>query len=144
LDTQGRTRQISSDGKNKGWYKGWPYGRYGRGYQITGLDTVDKNNCRVFIGEADVRPEKGLVSDGGRVIHVVGMGDTKEAAIAAAYGNIDKVQFEGVRHRNDIGVIYNDTKVLTEAEIQAHLIDAPTGWTQNPHRTTLKKTSDLG
>ena len=118
--TQGRTRQIS-DGKNKGWYKGWPFGRYGRGYEISGIESVDENLCRIFIGEADVHPEKGLVSDGGRVIHVVGMADTKDKAIAAAYDNIDRVQFNGARHRNDIGVIYNDSEVLSEEEIRSHL-----------------------
>lgn len=107
--TQGKTRQVSSDGKNKGWYRGWPYGRYGRGYPISGLNNVNEDQCCIFIGEADFKSGKGLVSDGGRVIHVVGIGFTKEDAIASAYENIKKVQFEGVRYRTDIGVIYNDT-----------------------------------
>ena len=61
---------------------------------------------------------KGLVSDGGRVIHVVGVGDTKVEAIARAYGNIEKVQFEGMRYRDDIGLIYNYEEVLQDADYQ--------------------------
>ncbi len=142
--TQGKTRQISSNGKNKGWYKGWPHGRYGKGYQITGMENVDKTACRVFIGEADIHSKKGLVSDGGRVIHVVGVADTKEDAIAAAYANIDKIKFDGARYRADIGVIYNNTDVLSETEIQAQLVKAPDNRGKNVHTRTLKKTADLG
>ncbi len=82
--TQGRTRQIASDGRDKGWYKGWPHGRYGKGYAIRGLDRIDDTQARHFIGEAAVDPAKGLVSDGGRVVHVVGVGDNKDAAVARA------------------------------------------------------------
>ncbi len=119
--TQGRTRQIASDGRNKGWYKGWPYGRYGKGYPITGLDNIDPAQARVFIGEAAVHPDKGLVSDGGRVIHVVGFGPSKDIAIQIAYAHVGKVQFDGVRFRSDIGAIYNNSQALSEAEIRAAL-----------------------
>lgn len=100
--TQGRTRQIS-DGKNKGWYVGWPYGRYGKYYKITGVDQVDQSQAKVFIGEASVHPEKGLVTDGGRVIHVVGYGASHHQAVEHAYANIGHVQFNGIRYRHDIG-----------------------------------------
>ena len=98
---QGRTRQQSR-GRNKGWYRGWPYGRYGKGYRIT-LDPVDPARCRVFLGEAAVHPEKGLVSDGGRVAHVVGLGATSEEAADVAYRHVGSVRFEGVRYRTDVG-----------------------------------------
>jgi phosphoribosylamine--glycine ligase len=98
---QGRTRQVSH-GRNKGWYTGWPYGRYGKGYPIT-VDPVDPARCRVFLGEAAVHPEKGLVSDGGRVAHVVGFGATRAEAAAAAYAHVGQVRFQGVRYRTDIG-----------------------------------------
>lgn len=117
--TQGRTRQIGSDGRNKGWYKGWPHGRYGKGYAISGLDGVNVQEARLFIGEAAVDARKGLVSDGGRVIHVVGVGATKDDAISRAYSNVDKVQFEGVRYRRDIGAIYNNEQLLSDADINA-------------------------
>ncbi len=119
--TQGRTRQVASDGRNKGWYKGWPYGRYGKGYAISGLDQVPRSEARVFIGEAAVDERKGLVSDGGRVIHVVGIADSKEKAAERAYANVAKIQFEGVRYRRDIGAIYNNETVLGDVEIRSAL-----------------------
>ncbi|HEX2094996.1 MAG TPA: phosphoribosylamine--glycine ligase [Longimicrobiaceae bacterium] len=99
---QGRTRHLSR-GRNKGWYVGWPYGRYGKGYPITGIERVDPARCRVFLGEAEVHPEKGLVSDGGRVVHVVGLGATRREAVENAYANVGHVHFEGMRYRSDIG-----------------------------------------
>ena len=100
--TQGKTRQYSK-GKNKGWYKGWPYGRYGRHYKITGLEEIDQSCCKVFIGQASVHSKKGLVTDGGRPIHIVGFGPTREEAVANAYANIGKINFKGIRYRSDIG-----------------------------------------
>lgn len=100
--TQGATRQYSK-GKSKGWYKGWPYGRHGRNYPITGVDQVDGQHCRVFIGQATVNPDKGLVTDGGRCLHVVGWGDTLEESVANAYEGISRIDFNGIRYRRDIG-----------------------------------------
>ncbi|MGC4857259.1 phosphoribosylamine--glycine ligase [Micromonospora sp. DT4] len=102
IATQGPTRQVSK-GRNKGWYKGWPYGRYGRYYPISGIEDVDTDACRVYVGQATVHPEKGLVTDGGACINVVGFGATKEIAATNAYANIGKVSFEGMRYRTDIG-----------------------------------------
>jgi phosphoribosylamine--glycine ligase len=47
--------------------------------------------------------KKGLVTDGGRVLHVVGRGKTLEDARDVAYKNIEKIHFEGIRYRKDIG-----------------------------------------
>ncbi len=100
--TQGPTQQISN-GKRKGWYKGWPYGRYGRSYPITGLDKVSLEQCKIFIGQATVLPDKGLVTDGGRPLHVVGFGANREEAVVNAYANIRHIHFNGIRYRSDIG-----------------------------------------
>lgn len=100
--TQGPTRQISN-GKSKGWYRGWPYGRHGKNYAITGIDRVDERHCRVFIGQASINPEKGLVTDGGRCLHVVGWGDTLDEAVSRAYQGIELIDFNGIRYRTDIG-----------------------------------------
>lgn len=102
--TQGKTRQISN-GKNKGWYQGWPYGRYGKHYKITGIDSVDPTQCKVFIGQASIHPSKGLVTDGGRPIHVVGYGASRQEAVDHAYANIKKIHFNGMRYRSDIGTL---------------------------------------
>ncbi len=100
--TQGATRQRSG-GRSKGWYAGWPYGRYGKGYAIHGLDDVDPEECRLFFGEVSAHPQKGLVTDGGRVLHVAGYGADRERAADNAYRNAAKIHFEGVRYRTDVG-----------------------------------------
>jgi phosphoribosylamine--glycine ligase len=98
----GRTRQRKN-GKSKGWYPGYP-GRYGKGYPISGLDNLRDPDCKVFFAGVNNSPEKGFVTDGGRVLHVVGKGKTLEEARAVVYRNIEKIHFEGIRYRSDIGM----------------------------------------
>lgn len=97
----GRTRQVRQ-GKSKGWYPGYP-ARYGKGYPISGVDDVRDPACKIFFAGVGYSETKGLVTDGGRVLHVVGRGDTLEAAREVAYRNIEKIHFEGIRYRRDIG-----------------------------------------
>ena len=98
---QGRTRQTKN-GKSKGWYPGYP-GRYGRGYPISGVDNVESPDCKIFFAGVSNSEEKGLVTDGGRVLHVVGRGKSLQAAREIAYKGIEKIKFEGIRYRTDIG-----------------------------------------
>lgn len=97
----GRTRQIK-DGKSKGWYHGYP-GRYGKGYPISGIENVENPACKIFFAGVNNSPEKGLITDGGRVLHVVGKGKTLQEARDIAYRGIEKIHFEGIRYRKDIG-----------------------------------------
>ncbi len=99
----GRTRQVDSKGRSKGWHKGYP-GRYGIGYPIRGWENVDPARCKVFFAGAAEHPEKGLVTSGGRVLHVVGHGKTLAEAREVAYREIQKIEFEGMRYRSDIGL----------------------------------------
>lgn len=103
--TQGSTPQIV-DGRIAGQYPGWPYGQFGRHYPISGLDRVDVTHCRSFMGEALQHRDLGLVSDGGRVLHVVGFGADAAQAAHQAYANIAKITFEGIRYRTDIGTVW--------------------------------------
>jgi phosphoribosylamine--glycine ligase len=100
--TQGRTRDIRN-GRAKGWFKGWPYGRHGKHYPITGVSDVDRARCQVFLGQATLHQEKGLVTDGGRCLHVVGRGVGLAEAAYHAYEGIARVHFDGIRYRTDIG-----------------------------------------
>ncbi len=97
----GRTRQVRQ-GKSKGWYPGYP-GRYGKGYPISGLEDIRDPECKIFFAGVGYSETKGLVTDGGRVLHVVGKGNTLHSACEAAYRNIQKIHFEGIRYRRDIG-----------------------------------------
>jgi phosphoribosylamine--glycine ligase len=44
-----------------------------------------------------------MITDGGRVLHIVGKGNTLADARNVAYRNIEKIHFEGIRYRGDIG-----------------------------------------
>jgi phosphoribosylamine--glycine ligase len=44
-----------------------------------------------------------LVTAGGRVLTVVGRGDSYSDAIARAYAGVEKISFDGVQYRHDIG-----------------------------------------
>jgi len=97
----GRTRQIKN-GKSKGWYHGYP-GRYGKGYPISGIEQVKDPDCKLFFAGVNNSETKGLVTEGGRVLHVVGRGETLQKARSIAYSNIEQIHFEGIRYRRDIG-----------------------------------------
>ena len=44
-----------------------------------------------------------LLSSGGRVLAVVAQGDDFDAAFAAAYSGLERVNFDGIHYRRDIG-----------------------------------------
>jgi len=104
---------IAMEGRSKaskGWNKGYP-GRYGKGHRILGLDSIEKGVTVYFAG-VDDQPEKGLVTYGGRVLHVIAGDKTLEAAREKAYRNIRLLTFEDhnnggancLRYRNTIGL----------------------------------------
>ena len=49
------------------------------------------------------RKEGRLFSSGGRVLGVVGTGESLPAAIESAYRDVEKVYFKNMRYRRDIG-----------------------------------------
>ncbi|MEQ9266954.1 MAG: phosphoribosylglycinamide synthetase C domain-containing protein [Balneolaceae bacterium] len=44
-----------------------------------------------------------MVTNGGRVLNVVGEGDTHKEAIDSSYAQVKKIDFEKAYFRNDIG-----------------------------------------
>ncbi len=100
LRREGRDR--SDTVRSKGWYPGYP-ARYGKGYPISGIEDVLDPDCKIFFAGVSNSEAKGMVTDGGRVLHVVGRGKTLKDAVDVAYKNIEKVHFEGMRYRKDIG-----------------------------------------
>ncbi|MEO1183284.1 MAG: phosphoribosylglycinamide synthetase C domain-containing protein, partial [Cyanobacteria bacterium J06636_27] len=44
-----------------------------------------------------------LITDGGRVLNVTGIGKNFEQALQLAYAGIEKINFEGIYYRSDIG-----------------------------------------
>jgi len=60
------------------------------------------DDCRVF--HAGTRLERGeLVTSGGRVLCVTALGDSIRIARARAYEVVDRIQFDGMQFRRDIG-----------------------------------------
>jgi phosphoribosylamine--glycine ligase len=78
--------------------KGYPEA-YEKGKKITGLENLD-NSVAIYAGVS--RNESGLVTNGGRVLGVVSLGETLAAAVNTAYSDIKKINFEGMHYRKDI------------------------------------------
>jgi phosphoribosylamine--glycine ligase len=91
---------IAMEGRSKaskGWNKGYP-GRYGKGHRINGLHKIEKGVAIYFAG-VDEDPEKGLLTYGGRVLHVIAGDQSLEDAREKAYRNIELLSFED--HNNN-------------------------------------------
>ncbi|HEV7678595.1 MAG TPA: phosphoribosylamine--glycine ligase [Candidatus Dormibacteraeota bacterium] len=81
---------------------GYP-GAVETGKPISGLDSLDPD-VLVFHGGTRRGDDGTLLTSGGRVLTVVGRGDTLDAARARAYAGIERISFEGMRHRGDIAL----------------------------------------
>jgi phosphoribosylamine--glycine ligase len=73
------------------------------GKVITGLDAASSLDDVLIFHAGTTRVGNDVVSNGGRVLTVVGRGSTYEAAIARAYAAVDRIAFDGVHARRDIG-----------------------------------------
>ncbi|HWD21978.1 MAG TPA: phosphoribosylamine--glycine ligase [Burkholderiales bacterium] len=72
-----------------------------KGDAITGLP-APQPDCRVF--HAGTRLEgKTLVTSGGRVLCVTALGDSVRIARTRAYEAVERIRFDGVQYRRDIG-----------------------------------------
>ncbi|MEM7772685.1 MAG: phosphoribosylamine--glycine ligase [Cyanobacteria bacterium P01_A01_bin.37] len=75
---------------------------YQKGYVISGLADAEEKGAVVF--HAGTKLVDGhVVTDGGRVLGVTGLGDTFEGAIAQAYKALASIKFEDSYYRRDIG-----------------------------------------
>lgn len=86
----------------KGWYKGYP-DRYKIGLPIEGIEKIDPG-CLVFHSGTEKNSSGHLVTTGGRVLCIVSSGTTLEEARTTALAEIEKVHFEGIYYRKDIGL----------------------------------------
>jgi phosphoribosylamine---glycine ligase len=80
--------------------KGYP-ASYPKGYEIIIEDEIKD---KVFLAGAKLEDDV-LKTNGGRVLSVVGVGETVEKAREDAYKAIEKVEFKDKYYRSDIGVI---------------------------------------
>ena len=79
--------------------QGYPE-QYQKGYQISGIENV--NNALIFHSGTTKKNNKTLTS-GGRVLAITGFGNNFVDALRVSYKEIQKIQFNGMNYRKDIG-----------------------------------------
>ncbi|MFY8180418.1 MAG: phosphoribosylamine--glycine ligase [Flavobacterium sp.] len=73
---------------------------YGKGFDISGLENIEDS----IAFHAGTKLENGkVVTNGGRVIAVTSFGESFQEAIKKSYQNIDKLHFDKMYFRKDIG-----------------------------------------
>lgn len=81
---------------------GYP-GSYAKGKAITGLNMAEEDG-RIAVFHAGTRSEGDkLLTNGGRVLGVTAVDRDLASAIMAAYEAVNKINFEGMQYRRDIG-----------------------------------------
>jgi phosphoribosylamine--glycine ligase len=78
----------------------YPEGR-DAGSPIEGVESAEAEGALVFHAGTAVRDGQ-LVTSGGRILNVTGVGDTLEEARARAYEACERISFRGARYRRDI------------------------------------------
>jgi len=81
---------------------GYP-GDYAKGKEISGLATVEKLKDIVVFHAGTKKAGNKILTSGGRVLGVTGLGSTIEEAINKTYKAVSKINFEGMHYRKDIG-----------------------------------------
>lgn len=77
---------------------GYP-GSYAKGKVITGLESVEET----MVYHAGTKPGEQITTSGGRVMAFTSFGENKDEALAKSYAALEKVSFEGMNYRKDIG-----------------------------------------
>ncbi|WP_405411508.1 phosphoribosylamine--glycine ligase [Maribacter sp. Asnod1-A12] len=78
---------------------GYP-GSYEKGKEIMGIDTISES--LVFHAGTTFKDGK-VVTNGGRVMAITSFGNDFKSALAKSYQNVEKLSFEGMNYRKDLG-----------------------------------------
>jgi phosphoribosylamine--glycine ligase len=82
---------------------GYP-GNYKTGIPIDGLEAVPiANNVQVFHAGTSRTEAGGYLTAGGRVLGVTASAETLDQALQICYGAAEKISWEGMQYRRDIG-----------------------------------------
>ncbi|MFN7528496.1 MAG: phosphoribosylamine--glycine ligase [Dolichospermum sp.] len=81
---------------------GYP-GEYIKGKVINGLVAGDTAGATVFHAGTKLNADQEIVTDGGRVLNVTGLGEHFQEALAQAYAGIKEIEFDQMYYRRDIG-----------------------------------------
>jgi phosphoribosylamine--glycine ligase len=82
--------------------KGYP-GDYEKGKAIKGLQEVSRMKDVVVFHAGTASKEGQIVTNGGRVLGVTGLGEDIPRAIKKSYEAVKKISWDGVHYRTDIG-----------------------------------------
>ena len=75
---------------------------YSKGHRIAGLDVCDTDECKTFhAGTAE--KDGDIITSGGRVLCVTALGDSVTQAQQKAYEAVNKICWDGIFYRTDIG-----------------------------------------
>jgi phosphoribosylamine--glycine ligase len=91
---------------------GYP-GEYKTGFEISGLDEDGPKDTMVFHAGTKLDPIGTPLTAGGRVLTVVGGGDTIESARDRAYSRLELIGFQDAHWRRDISSSANQNAAET-------------------------------
>lgn len=75
---------------------------YNKGDVISGLEGLDTHKTKVFHAGTALKDDQ-VITNGGRVLCACGMGNTVAEAQKAAYEIVEKINWDKVYYRKDIG-----------------------------------------
>jgi len=81
---------------------GYP-GNYEKDKEILGLEEVAKMKDAMVFHAGTKKQANKILTNGGRVLGVTGLGETIKEAIDKTYQAVDKIHFAGMHYRKDIG-----------------------------------------
>ena len=83
--------------------RGYP-GKPETGREIKGLDrAADQENVAIFHAATTRGPDGQWLTAGGRVLGVTATGETLDTALTRCYEVVDKIRWDGMHYRRDIG-----------------------------------------
>lgn len=81
---------------------GYP-GNYDKGRVIHGLDSLTDWQDGMVFHAGTTRRDGEFVTNGGRVLGVTALGETIQDAVGEAYGAVERIRWDGMHYRRDIG-----------------------------------------
>ena len=83
----------------------YPESRLATPIQMSWTEQID-NNVKTYHSNVTTDSSGNCYTTGGRVLSLTSVDMTREAALRNIYSNIDKIQYDGVYYRKDIGTIF--------------------------------------
>ncbi|MHB8502335.1 MAG: phosphoribosylamine--glycine ligase [Candidatus Acidiferrales bacterium] len=89
---------------------GYP-GKFEMGKKIAGLTAIKKNTGVEVFHAGTKRERDSLITSGGRVLGITAAADSLGTALSLAYQASEKIHFDGMHYRKDIGAHVGKVKV---------------------------------